>query len=87
MMMVRLFLLPFLPPTWLPDWPFCHWLGDLAPGNNLAAGGTVEAVRLTSELPQRSTDLRAGTILMREWNGRPQRAMVMERRRLLRNTR
>jgi hypothetical protein len=57
-------------------------LGDLAPDTirllkQLGGGSTVEAVRLTSELSQRRTDLRAGTILIREWNGRPQRAMVM----------
>jgi hypothetical protein len=57
-------------------------LGDLAPDTirllkQLGGGGTVEAVRLTSELSQRRTDLRVGTILIREWNGRPQRTMVM----------
>ena len=57
-------------------------LGDLAPDTirllkQLGGGGTVEAVRLTSELSQRRTDLRIGTILVREWNGRPQRTMVM----------
>ncbi len=57
-------------------------LGDLAPDTirllkQLGSGSTVEAVRLTAELSQRRTDLRVGTILMREWNGRPQRTMVM----------
>ena len=57
-------------------------LGDLAPDTirllkQLGGGSTVEAVRLTSELSQRRTDLRVGTILIREWNGRPQRTMVM----------
>lgn len=57
-------------------------LGDLAPDTirllrQLGGGGTVEAMRLTSELSQRRTDLRVGTILVREWNGRPQRTMVM----------
>ena len=57
-------------------------LGDLAPDTirllkQLGGGGTVEAVRLTSELSQRRTDLRVGTTLIREWNGRPQRTMVM----------
>jgi hypothetical protein len=57
-------------------------LGDLTPDTirllkQLGGGGTVEAVRLTSELSQRRTDLRVGTILIREWNGRPQQTMVM----------
>ena len=57
-------------------------LGDLAPDTTqllkqLGGGSTVEAARLTAELSQRRNDLRVGTILMREWNGRPQRAMVM----------
>jgi hypothetical protein len=58
-------------------------LGDLTPDTmrllkQLGGGGsTVEAVRLTSELSQRRTALRAGTILVREWNGNPQRVMVM----------
>jgi len=57
-------------------------LGDLAPDTirllkQLGGGSTVKAVRLTSELSQRRTDLRVGTILVREWNGRPQRTMVM----------
>ncbi len=58
-------------------------LGDLAPDTvrllkQLGGGGsTVEAVRLTSELSQRRTDLRVGTILMREWNGKSQRVMIL----------
>lgn len=32
---------------------------------------------LSSELVSRRDDLRTGTILVREWNGRPHRAMVM----------
>lgn len=57
-------------------------LGDLAPDTirllkQLGGGSTVEAVRLTAELSQRRADLRVGTILIREWNRRPQRTMVM----------
>ena len=57
-------------------------LGDLAADTirllkQLGGGSRVEAGRLTTELSQRRADLRVGTILMREWNGRPQRAMVM----------
>ena len=58
-------------------------LGGLAPdttGLLKALGGSsspVEAVRLTSEFAQRRTDLKVGTILMREWNRRPQRVIVM----------
>jgi hypothetical protein len=57
--------------------------GDLAPDmvrllNQLGRGAsTVAAVRLSTELLQRRTDLRIGTILVREWRGRPQRTMVM----------
>jgi hypothetical protein len=58
-------------------------LGDLAPdtarmlkqvsGNDKA----LDFQRLSSELVNRRADLRTGTILVREWNGRPHRAMVM----------
>jgi hypothetical protein len=59
-------------------------LGDIAPdtvrllkqiGTN---GTTIDAARLTSEFDRRRTELKPGTILMREWNGRPHRVMVVD---------
>lgn len=57
--------------------------GDLAPetAKFLAqfSSGTSQAAaeRLVSQHAQRWADLRAGTVLSREWNGRAQRVMVM----------
>jgi len=42
------------------------------------SGATVGAARLTSEFDRRRTELKPGTILMREWNGRPHRVMVVD---------
>ena len=38
----------------------------------------MNAVRLTSAFDRRRTELKTGTILMREWNGRPHRVTVMD---------
>jgi hypothetical protein len=43
-----------------------------------SAGDDVDALRLTSDFAQRRTELRPGTILMREWNGLSQRVMVLD---------
>jgi hypothetical protein len=59
-------------------------LGDLDAATvrllkQLGSGGTaVETVQLTSEFDRRRSDLRPGTILIREWNGQPQRVMVID---------
>jgi Protein of unknown function (DUF2924) len=59
-------------------------LGDLHPGTvrllkQIGSGGaTVDAVRLTSEFDRRRAELKSGTILMREWHGRPHRVMVVD---------
>jgi hypothetical protein len=59
-------------------------LGDLQPGTvrllkQIGAGGaTVDAVRLTSEFDRRRAELKSGTMLMREWHGRPHRVMVVD---------
>jgi hypothetical protein len=59
-------------------------LGDLAPDKVrllrqiAAGGGLTQAVRLTSEFDQRRTELKSGTILMRQWNGQPHRVMVLD---------
>ena len=59
-------------------------LGDLEPDTvrllkQIGSGGaTVDTVRLTSEFDRRRTELKLGTILVREWNGRPHRVMVVE---------
>ena len=59
-------------------------LGDLQPDTvrllkQIGSGGaTVDTLRLTSEFDRRRTELKLGTILMREWNGRPHRVMVVE---------
>ena len=59
-------------------------LGDLAPDTVRllkqigTSGTTIDAARLTSEFDRRRTELKAGTILMREWNGRPHRVMVVD---------
>ena len=38
----------------------------------------VEAVRLSTDYERQRSALRPGSILMREWNGRPQRVMVTD---------
>ena len=38
----------------------------------------IDAVGLTAEYEQRRASLKPGTILMREWNGRPHRVMVVD---------
>jgi hypothetical protein len=58
-------------------------LGDLAPDTARMlkqVGGDdkeLDIQTLSSELVNRRADLRTGTILVREWNGRPHRVMVM----------
>lgn len=58
-------------------------LGDLAPDTarmlKQVGGGDKELdiQTLSSELVNRRADLRTGTILVREWNDRPHRVMVM----------
>jgi hypothetical protein len=50
-------------------------LGELAPDTVRllkqigSSGKTIDAARLTSEFDRRRTELKPGTILMREWNG------------------
>ena len=45
----------------------------------IAAGGTkMDSVALTAEFDHRRSELRPGTILMREWNGRPERVRVID---------
>jgi len=60
-------------------------LGDLAPdtvrllkqiGSN---GSTVEAARLASQFDRRRINLKTGTVLTREWNGRCYRVMVVDK--------
>lgn len=41
------------------------------------SGSPVAAGKLAAELNQRRTDLRAGTVLIREWDRRPHRVMVL----------
>jgi Protein of unknown function (DUF2924) len=41
-------------------------------------GGTAEAARLTEAFGRRRTELRPGTVLMREWNARAYRVMVVD---------
>jgi hypothetical protein len=59
-------------------------LGDLDPATarllrQIATGaGTLEASRLTVELGRRRAVLKAGTILMREWNAQTHRVMVVD---------
>jgi hypothetical protein len=61
-----------------------HELGDLdlATARLLrqiaAGGGTLEASRLTDEFGRRRAELKAGTILMREWNAQSYRVMVVD---------
>jgi hypothetical protein len=59
-------------------------LGDLDPATarllkQVASGGTLGATRLAEEFSRRGTELKPGTILMREWNARAYRVMVVER--------
>jgi hypothetical protein len=59
-------------------------LGDLDPAtvrllkHVAISGATLEAARLTAEFDRRRTELRPGTILMREWNGHAHRVMVVD---------
>ena len=59
-------------------------LGDLDPATarllrRIATGaGTLEASRLTDEFGRRRAELKAGTILMREWNAQTHRVMVVD---------
>ena len=59
-------------------------LGDLDPATarllrQIAIGaGTLEASRLTDEFGRRRAELKAGTILMREWNAQTHRVMVVD---------
>jgi Protein of unknown function (DUF2924) len=59
-------------------------LGDLDPATvrllkQVASdGGTAEASRLTEAFDRRRTELKSGTILMREWNAKKHRVMVVD---------
>jgi Protein of unknown function (DUF2924) len=59
-------------------------LGDLNPTTArllrqiATAGGTREGSRLTEAFGRRTTELKPGTILMREWNARAYRVMVVD---------
>ena len=61
-----------------------HELGDLDPTTarllrQIATGGeTVEILRRTNEFGCRRTELKPGTILMREWNAQAYRVMVVD---------
>jgi len=45
----------------------------------IAAGGTkIDSVALTAEFGRRRSELKPGTILMREWNGCPERVRVID---------
>jgi hypothetical protein len=45
----------------------------------IAAGGTkIDSVALTAEFDRRRSELKPGTILMREWNGRLERVRVID---------
>jgi len=60
-------------------------LGDLDPATSrllkqiATSGGALEAERLTKEFGRRTTELKPGTILMREWNAQTYRVMVVEK--------
>ena len=43
-----------------------------------SGGASVDAVRLTADHDQRQATLKPGTVLMREWNGRPHQVMVVD---------
>jgi hypothetical protein len=68
----------------LAYWLQADQFGDLAPDtvrllNQIGtSGATIDAARLTSEFDRRRTELKPGTMLMREWNGRPHRVMVAD---------
>ena len=60
-------------------------LGDLDPTTArllrqiaAAGGGTLEASQLTEVFGRRRTELKPGTILMREWNAQAYRVMVVD---------
>jgi Protein of unknown function (DUF2924) len=59
-------------------------VGDIAPDTVRllkqigASGSTINAARLTSEFDRRRTELKPGTILVREWNARSHRVMVVD---------
>ena len=59
-------------------------LGDIAPvtARLLKQIGTsrttLEVVHLASEFDRRRTELKPGTVLVREWNSQPHRVMVMD---------
>jgi D-serine deaminase-like pyridoxal phosphate-dependent protein len=59
-------------------------LGDLDPATArllrqiATGGGTREASRRTEEFGRRRTELKPGTILMREWNAQTHRVMVVD---------
>ena len=55
------------------DPPTTRLLRQIATG-----GGALEAARLTKEFGRRRTELKPGTILMREWNAQTQRIMVVD---------
>lgn len=59
-------------------------LGDLDPATArllkqvATTGAAIKVTRLTAEFDRRRTELKPGTILMREWNGQPHRVMVLD---------
>jgi DUF2924 family protein len=59
-------------------------LGDLDPATArllrqiATTGGTVEASRLTEAFGRRRTELKPGTVLMREWKAQAYRVMVVD---------
>jgi hypothetical protein len=59
-------------------------LGDLDPATArllrqiASTGGSLEASRLTEAFDRRRNELKPGTILMREWNARAYRVMVVD---------
>ena len=59
-------------------------LGDIAPDTARllkqigTSRTTLEAVHLASEFDRRRTELKPGTVLVREWNSQPHRVMVMD---------
>ena len=60
-------------------------LGDLPPDTARllkqigTSRNTLEVVHLASEFDRRRTELKPGTVLVREWNSQPHRVMVMEK--------
>jgi hypothetical protein len=60
-------------------------LGDLDPATArllkqiASSSATLEAARMTAEFDRRRIELKPGTILLREWNGRAHRVMVVDR--------